>query len=214
MDILGNIYDIDCAVLLFVNRMHCSLTDDIMWLISDRFIWVPFYMLLTYFLYRKYGLRSLMLCLISVALCICMADQLGASVIRPLIERPRPSHVGGALSAALHHVNDYHGGSYGFPSCHAANTLGLTFFLFFVYRNKRLFWGLLAWALSVCYSRLYLGVHYPTDLIAGSIVGVFSAAIAAIIYYLLNKAYYKAKDLYASYIMLQNESLLNAARFT
>lgn len=74
-------------------------------------------------------------------------------------------------------VNGYRGGRYGFPSCHAANTAGLAFFLLFLWKNRLIGIFISAWALLTCYSRSYLGVHYPGDLLAGILLGFISAAI-------------------------------------
>ena len=77
----------------------------------------------------------------------------------------------------VHIVNGHRGGRYGFPSCHAANTFGLAFFVWFLFRKRWLTVFMMGWALLTCYSRVYLGVHYPGDLIAGTLVGLIAAYI-------------------------------------
>ena len=81
------------------------------------------------------------------------------------------------ISDMVHIVNGHRGGRYGFPSCHAANTFGLAFFVWFLFRKRWLTVFMMGWALLTCYSRVYLGVHYPGDLIAGTLVGLIAAYI-------------------------------------
>ena len=117
---------------------------------------------------------------VAIALTITFADQMGATVIRPLVCRPRPANLENPISEFVQIVNGYRGGRYGFPSCHAANTFGLAFFLFYLFRNRSLNWFIMLWALLTCYSRSYLGVHYPGDLLALLSVTGFSAGCADI----------------------------------
>ena len=88
-----------------------------------------------------------------------------------------PPNLENPLSAMVHIVNGYRGGSYGFPSCHAANTFGLAFFILYLFRSRLLSTFILAWALVTCYSRAYLGVHYPGDLLAGAVLGFVGASL-------------------------------------
>lgn len=101
----------------------------------------------------------------------------GASLIRPEVARLRPSNLENPLSEMVHIVNGYRGGSYGFPSCHAANTFGLAFFVVYLFRSRLLSTFILVWALVTCYSRAYLGVHYPGDLLAGAVLGFVGASL-------------------------------------
>ena len=100
------------------------------------------------------------------------------------VERLRPSNPANPISDLVHIVNNYRGGRYGFPSCHASNSFGLAFFLVFLFRKRWLSLFILLWATLNCYTRIYLGVHYPGDLIVGAIIGCCGAAFMC---YLLKK---------------------------
>ena len=167
----------DAALLLAINGWHSPFADTFMYTYSGKVVWVPLYVSLAYLLFRNLPWRTALLCLVGVALTIAFADQVGASLIRPWVERPRPSNAASPIVDMVHLVNGYRGGRYGFPSCHAANTFGLAFYLMFVFRQKGLTWLLMGWALLTCYSRAYLGVHYPGDLLTGAALGLLAAAL-------------------------------------
>ena len=120
--------------------------------------------------------------MIAVALTITFADQVCATLIRPYVERMRPSNLNNPISEMVHIVDNHRGGRYGFPSCHASNTFGLAFFLFFLFRKRWLTTFMMAWAILTCYSRAYLGVHYPGDLLAGTIVGLIGAYLMYLLF--------------------------------
>lgn len=163
---------LDADLLLWFNGCHTAFADSFFWMISAKLTWVPFYLVLAYALFRRYGSKNAFIWLIAAGLTILIADQLCASVLRPVFERMRPSNPDNPLSAAVTVVNDYRGGRYGFPSCHAANTWALTALLIPVLRNRRATVSLILWAVLNCWSRMYLGVHYPGDILAGTVVGV------------------------------------------
>ena len=170
---------LDETLLLWVNGCHTPLLDKVMWAASDRWAWMPLYMLLTVILCRKSGLKMGLFALLLIAALIAATDQTCASVIRPALCRLRPSNPDNPVSALVTVVNGYHGGAYGFPSCHAANTFALAVFLSLIFRNRYATVSLVAWSVLVSYSRIYLGVHYPGDIIGGWVVG----ATLAVIYY-------------------------------
>ena len=163
--------DLDARLLLIVNGAHSPFFDAVMWCISGRWIWVPFYIVLTYMLFRRFSWKRATLCLITIGLIILAADQTCASLIRPEVCRLRPANLNNPLSHLVHVVNGYRGGRYGFPSCHAANTFALAMFMSLVFRNKRFTVMMFSWAIVVSYSRMYLGVHYFGDLFCGASVG-------------------------------------------
>lgn len=177
MDALQGIVDIDTSVFLAINGMHNTYFDYFMNMYSGKWVWIPMYVAIWYVMLRNFHWKVTLLCMVALALVITFADQVCASLIRPYVERFRPSRLENPLSELVHIVNGRRGGRYGFPSCHAANAFGLAFFLFFLFRKRWLTFFMMAWALLMCYSRVYLGVHYPGDLLVGAIVGAIGAWI-------------------------------------
>lgn len=163
--------NLDTSIFLFFNSAHCSFFDTFMSLYSGRFIWIPTYAALAFVMLRRYSLAKFLCLLVGIALSITIADQLCASVIRPAFERLRPSNLANPLSELTHIVNGYRGGAYGFPSCHAANSFALAVFAATMLRQRSFTVFILLWAVINCYSRVYLGVHYPGDLLVGAIIG-------------------------------------------
>lgn len=175
--------DIDARLLLIVNGAHSPFFDSVMWCISGRWIWVPFYAVLAYLLFRRMSWKRASICLVSIGLIILAADQTCATLIRPEIGRLRPANLNNPLSSFVHVVNGYRGGRYGFPSCHAANTFALAVFMSLVIRHKWFTVMMFSWAFVVSYSRMYLGVHYFGDLFCGATIG---SLFAVLFYYLQN----------------------------
>lgn len=175
--------DIDARLLLIVNGAHSPFFDSVMWCISGRWIWVPFYAVLAYLLFRRMSWKRASLCLVTIGLIILAADQTCATLIRPEIGRLRPANLKNPLSSFVHVVNGYRGGRYGFPSCHAANTFALAVFMSLVIRHKWFTVMMFSWAFVVSYSRMYLGVHYFGDLFCGATIG---SLFAVLFYYLQN----------------------------
>lgn len=175
--------DIDARLLLIVNGAHSPFFDSVMWCISGRWIWLPFYAVLAYLLFRRMSWKRASLCLVTIGLIILAADQTCATLIRPEIGRLRPANLNNPLSSFVHIVNGYRGGRYGFPSCHAANTFALAVFMSLVIRHKWFTVMMFSWAFVVSYSRMYLGVHYFGDLFCGATIG---SLFAVLFYYLQN----------------------------
>nr|WP_302829420.1 phosphatase PAP2 family protein [uncultured Bacteroides sp.] len=202
-DVLSRLVEMDTDLLLAINGWRAEWADYFMYAFSGRWIWVPMYAAIFYVILRNFNWRIALGCVIAVALTITFADQVCATVIRPLVCRLRPTNPENPLSEFVQIVNDYRGGRYGFPSCHAANTFGLAFFIFYLFRNRALNWFIMLWAIVTCYSRSYLGVHFPGDLLVGAIVGFIGATLCYWLFGLLCK--YKCqkdyKHLYAPIIV-------------
>lgn len=173
--------DIDTQVFLFFHNMRAPFLDSFMWIFSQRFVWVPMYAAILILLFRRYHWRQALIFTLAVVLTITLADQIGASHLRPLFARLRPSNLDNPLSAMVTVINGHRSGSYGFPSCHAANTFALATLLSCVMRSRKFTIMIFSWAVIVSISRLYCGVHYPTDILCGAAFGSVFGYLALVI---------------------------------
>ncbi len=162
---------LDQQILLFFNGHHTAFMDDAMALITSKWIWIPFYLILIDMLFKKLGPKYAALTLVAVVLAIVMADQICASVMRPYIARLRPCNPDNPIFQYITLVKEIHPGSYSWPSCHAANTFALATLLSCVMRSRKFTTMIFSWAIIVSISRLYCGVHYPTDILCGAAFG-------------------------------------------
>lgn len=174
---LETLQNLDQQIFLALhNLLRHAFMDDVMWMVSGRWVWVPLYCAIFYTLWRWRGWQVALVYTVGIALAVTCADQLCATFIRPGVARLRPANEANPLSAMVTVVNGYRGGRFGFPSCHAANTCALAAFMLLALHRPAVTWTLMAWALLNCLSRIYLGVHYPGDLIVGAAIGAFFGA--------------------------------------
>ena len=174
--------NIDTHLLLFINGHHNSFWDAVMWQLSSKLFWIPFYIILLTYLIYKYKKHSWIL-IISIVLVVVLSDQVSSHYIKHLVERLRPTHEP-ALKGMIHILKNYTGGSFGFVSSHTANSFGLATFLSLLFRNRIFTVFAFIWATSISYSRIYLGVHYPGDVLGGIIVGIL---ISFLVFWILSK---------------------------
>ena len=164
--------DIDTDVLLAVNGMHNAFQDALWWMVSAKWSSLLIIITLIWVLLHQ-NRRHALLALAMLALALLVADQISSGLIKQLVERLRPTH-DPALGDAVHIVNGYRGGLYGFVSSHASNSFAAATFIALLFRNRAVTIGMTVWALLQCYSRIYLGVHYPGDILGGLTVGLLS----------------------------------------
>lgn len=178
----------DKELLLFLNGMHNEALDFIMFWISDKFVWIPFYLFLIYKVITIYRLRTIDI-LIAVAILITCSDMISVYGFKEVFHRLRPCQ-DGEMKLLVHQVYNECGGLYSFVSSHAANTFALCFFLICILR-KKIKWitaVMIIWASVVSYTRIYLGVHYPFDVFCGAVLGT---AVGLIIGNAFNRYYKK-----------------------
>ena len=160
---------LDTRLFLFLNGLHSSFGDAVMWYISETKTWIPLYAVIIFFIFKEYKKRGF-LPLIFIILVILLADKISVYGFKFVFERFRPTH-NPEIADLVHIVKDYRGGKYGFVSSHAANTFGLASFTSLLFANKKYTWFIYIWAAVVSYSRIYLGVHYPGDILGGAMLG-------------------------------------------
>jgi undecaprenyl-diphosphatase len=166
---------LDTELFLFLNRLHVPWLDPVMWFLSLTKVWIPLYLLLAGWVIYRYRRLSWVV-LLAIGLTIVLSDRISSGVIKPAVCRLRPSHEP-ALRDKVYIVNDYRGGKYGFVSSHAANTFALAMLMSLLVRKRRWVVLFFLWAFLVSYSRIYLGVHYPCDILGGALVGMVCAYI-------------------------------------
>ena len=169
--------NIDADILLWINGHHSEWADVLMWYVSSPKTWLPMYALLIGILiYRYRNWKAVLLIILGFVVAVGLSDFICSGVLKPLVCRPRPTHEP-ALAGLVHIVNGYTGGLYGFCSSHAANTMAVGLLFSLLYRNKYATAALMVWVALNCYSRMYLGAHYPGDIIAGLLVGALFAVL-------------------------------------
>ncbi|NDW17335.1 phosphatase PAP2 family protein [Dysgonomonas sp. 216] len=174
-------------LFLWLNNHHNDFWDSFMMIYSGKLIWVPLAATLLFTIFYKTKWQYAVLFLLCFALLATLCDQISAGVIKPLFTRYRPTHHPDFMNEVLI-VDGYKGGRFGFISAHAANGFGVAMFTSLVFRVRWLTVCLFAWALITCYSRIYLGVHFVSDIIGGIMLG----SILGYLIYLLYQ-YCKAK---------------------
>ena len=167
---LETIKTLDESLFLFLNAQHNTFFDPLMWHFSDKLFWVPLYAWFLWLLYKRYP-KHYWTVLVTIILMIVVSDQL-CNFSKENIMRLRPSQEP-HLYLLVHILNNYRGGMYGFYSGHAANSFSVAFFIITMVAGKRKYIipVALTYAILVAYSRIYLGVHYPGDVLTGAIIG-------------------------------------------
>lgn len=166
----------ECYILLWINGHHTAWLDSFMWWMSYPLTWIPLYVLLIAAIGWRYrSWKTVLLVLLGFVIAVGLSDFIASGVFKPLVERLRPTREP-ALDP-LHLVRNCIGGKYGFCSSHAANSMACALLFSLIWRNKTVTASLMTWVTVTCYSRMYIGVHYPTDIMAGLLVGTLLAVL-------------------------------------
>ena len=197
---------IDQEVLLYINGNYNPYFDVLMSLISGKLVWLPLYLIILYEMYRRLSFSwQLLAVLTTIGITFFLTDFCCSQIVRPVFMRLRPVCIDNPVHSLVHAVEGYREGkAYGFPSCHASNTFGLATLVWLFFRNKWNTLAMFSWATIMCYSRVYLGVHYPGDVAVGALLG-FLLGLAV---YVLSRL--AQRKLFGSEIVLEKEKPLTA----
>ncbi|MFM8914073.1 MAG: phosphatase PAP2 family protein [Flammeovirgaceae bacterium] len=164
-------------LFLFLNGLHSDMLDPIMSFLTRILAWLPLYLVMIYWVIKTFK-GNAWIYLVGAAVAIASADQFTSALMKPFFARLRPSHEP-TLKGLVHLVNHYRGGLYGFASGHAATTFAVATFVWLSLRHayRHMAW-IFAWAVMMTYTRIYLGVHYPSDIVVGATIGcLFGTAV-------------------------------------
>ncbi len=173
--------NLDTDLFLYLNRLHTDTWDEIMWWVSNKYASIPLYLTVLFFVFKKYKFKGFIF-VIALIFAVTIADKLSVHLFKNVFERLRPCH-NPEISKLVHIVRNKCGGQYGFISSHATNSFVIAVFTSILFKNKYFSFLILFWAITVSYSRIYLGVHFPADIIGGAIFG----SIIALIFYFISK---------------------------
>ena len=185
MDI-QQLIELDKEVLLALNGCHSLFWDGFMWTATKTITWIPVAVALLYVIFKNNKLQEAVAILVAIALCVTFSDQITSGFCKPFFERLRPTQ-DPEMMYLVHTVNGYRGGMYGFMSSHAANTFTVAMFVSLLIRNWLMTFAVFSWAMIATYTRIYLGVHYPGDILCGATVGMLVAVLLYTLYYYIYK---------------------------
>ena len=201
MDI-SSLLELDYRIFDALNGSGSLFLDGVMTTLTSGLTWIPLYISLLYLIIKNNEtMAQIMLIVGCCFLCIFFADGITDFIVKPIVARWRPSN-DPYIKYTVDVVNNVRGGNYGFFSAHAANTFSIALFFSFLVRNKVFNFCLLTWSLINCYTRIYLGLHYPSDILCGLLWG---SVVAIIVYVIYHKIYAKISPK-LNYISTQHTS--------
>lgn len=188
MDI-QQLIETDKSLLLALNDNDSLLWDGVMWIATDTKTWIPAVIVLLYVIFKNNKFTQGLTVLVMVALAITLADQIASGICKPYFARPRPTQ-DPEIMYLVNVVNGYRGGAYGFMSSHAANTFVVAMFVSLLIRSLPFAVMMFLWAVIPSFSRIYLGVHYPGDILFGAAEGCVVGVLVYLLYLFLQKKFF------------------------
>lgn len=169
-EVIDRLLPLERSLFFELNGSDSQFIDNVMWMLSGRLVWIPLFLVIIFLFFYKSNWKEGLLLTLFFILLFAACDQLASSFFKPLFERFRPTHHPD-FKEFVDTVNGYRGGRYGFISSHATNSFGLAVFLSLFFRYRWATISMLFWALLNSYTRVYLGVHFISDILAGMIAG-------------------------------------------
>lgn len=184
---IESLIQFDKWLLLTLNGSSSLFLDDLVTILTTASTWIPLYIALLYLVIKNNeNVRQILLVVGCAALCICLTGTIDDTLVKPLVARWRPTH-DPQIGMLVDVVNGYRGGNYGFFSAHAANTFSIAIFFSLLVRSRILTISMILWSLVNCWTRIYLGVHYPGDIVCGLLWG---GCIGVLVYYIYYRIYH------------------------
>ena len=179
----------DQELFLWLNGWHAPWADNLMYWVTFKFTWIPMYVLLIFLTVKAEGKRSIAI-IATVLAAVLLADKITSGIMKPYFERFRPCHEP-TLAGLVHEVSGC-GGSFGFASSHASTSFAVAVVWFILLKDKVSYmWLVLLWAAVYSYSRVYVGVHYPGDILVGALVGIAMAWVCIKLYFTFLTKYFR-----------------------
>lgn len=176
---MDKILEIDKSWFVWLNSWHTPFWDSFFLLYTNSKSWIPVILLMIFLLFKNYPWKTALTYILLIGAAVGLSDYIASGLFKPYFERLRP-----CLDFPNEMVTVGNcGGKYSFASSHAANSFALFMGFSLALKNlKWVFWGLLFWAVLMAYSRIYLGVHFPGDVIVGALIGMFSSQLFFYLY--------------------------------
>ena len=182
-----SIIEFDRWLLALFNGSNSNFVDAWMMVLTNGFTWVPLYIALLYIVVKNNDTMSQIVLVMACAIgCVVLTDGISDFLVKPMVERWRPSN-DPFIKYDVAVVDGMRGTSYGFFSAHAANTFGIALFFCLLVRSKVLSVAMVMWSLVNCYTRMYLGLHYPLDIFCGLCCGALVAIGVYFLYFRVSR---------------------------